>query len=177
MCQNTPTTFTLIKYNLNGIEKWRKNYSNFVVKFKVGNSGGVYICYITAVGASVRKLNRNSGATDWTRNIADADLISNVGNADFNIDANDFLYFAGTTSTIGSNYDYRLVRIKKNNTVIYNIQYSTAGFRNEIVEKIVANSSGELFLIGDYNNFIPVRTFFHMVKFNPLGVLQWATAY
>lgn len=35
LCQNSSSSFTLIKYNSVGVEKWRKNYLDFVVKFKI----------------------------------------------------------------------------------------------------------------------------------------------
>lgn len=177
LCQNSSSSFTLIKYNSIGRERWRKNYANFVVKFAIGNGSGLYISYLTSAGVSVRKLNRGSGSTDWTRNIADVNLLSNSENADMSIDINDNIYFGGTTTLSGSNYDYRIVKIKKNSTVIYNIRYSSAGARDEVVYKIVANDAGQLFVVGDYDNFIPVRTDFHVVKFSSVGAMLWATAY
>ena len=164
LCENSPSSFTLIKYNSVAKEKWRKNYSSFVVKFVIANGSGLYISYLTSAGVSVRKLNRGNGNTDWTRNIADVNLLSNSANADMSLDINDNIYFGGTTTTSGSNYDYRIVKIKKNNTVLYNIRYSTAGFRDEVVYKIVANAAGQLFIDGDYDNYIPVRTDFHVVN-------------
>ena len=178
LCQNSSSSFTLIKYKSNGVEKWRKNYSNFVVKFKIGNGSGLYISYLTSAGVTVRKLNRGNGSTDWTRNIADANLLSNSSEADMSIDINDNIYFGGTTtSTSGSNYDYRIVKIKKNSTILYNIRHSSAGFRDDVVNKIVANSAGQLFIVGDYDNFIPVRTDFHLVKFSATGLFLWATSF
>ncbi len=177
LCENSPSSFTLIKYNSVAKEKWRKNYSNFVVKFAIANGNGLYISYLTSAGVSVRKLNRGNGNTDWTRNIADVNLLSNSANADMSLDINDNIYFGGTTTTSGSNYDYRIVKIKKNNTVLYNIRYSTAGFRDEVVYKIVANAAGQLFVVGDYDNYIPVRTDFHVVKFSSVGAFLWATSY
>ena len=177
LCQNGAESFTLIKYSSNGIEKWRRNFPNLVVKIVVGHSSGVYICYFNGTGVSIRKLNRNNGTINWTRNIADPNLIANTNTSDFTLDPDDNSLFAGTSTEFGTDYDYRLVKVKRNNTLIYNIQFTNPGTRDEVANKIAANSAGELFLVGDFNNASVTRNYFYMVKFSSLGAFLWATQY
>lgn len=177
LCQNSTTSFTLIKYTVNGVEKWRRNYADFVVGFQLGNGGGLYVSWISSAGASIRKIKTGNGNTQWTRSISDNTLIGSLGSSDFTLDPNDNAYFGGSSTLGSSNYDYRLVKVSKNNTLIYNIQYSTAGSRDEELEKITANGAGELFVVGDYDNYIPTRTEYNLVKFSASGALQWHTLF
>lgn len=177
LCQNAVSSFTLIKYNKHANEKWRKNYANYVVGFEVGNSNDIYINYLTPAGATVRRLKKANGSTDWTRNIADVHVRTNSFLSDFTIDKNDNTYFGGTTETPASADDYRIVKIKKNGDIIYNHRYSTPGADDEEVFKIETNDAGQLYIVGDYDQSIPSRTNFHMVKFNSAGNFLWATVY
>lgn len=177
LCENSLTSFTLIKYNRNGIEKWRRSFNNAAVKFEIGNANAIFVSWITSAGATIRKINSGNGTTNWTRDIADAALLSQASLSDFKGDINDNVYFCGTTGTGPTSDDYRLVKIKKNGNIVYNIRFSSPGADDDELYKIAVNTSGELFVVGDYDNNIPTRTNFHMVKFNNHGVFQWATQF
>ncbi len=176
LCENSPTSYTLIRYNSNGIERWRHNYGSLVIKFKVGNPGAIYICGLTSSGVVMRRMNKNNGATVWTRSYSDASLISYSSRSDFTIDAGSNVYFCGTTGN-STDLDYRMIKLNKNGVLIYNQQYDAGSNNDEEAFKIAANAAGELFVIGDYNCYIPVRDFVHMVKFNAAGVHQWHTQF
>jgi len=172
LCQTGPSAFTVIRYNSNAKEKWRQNYAYFIVKIKVGNPAAVYTCGITNLGVTMNRLNKNTGATTWTRSYADTELSTSL--CDFTIDGNSNLYFGGTTDGGATSDDYRLVKLTKNGNLVYNIQYDGGGGDDETY-KITANNAGELYLVGDYDNDILPRTFYHLVKFNAAGVHQWHT--
>jgi len=172
LCENGPSSFTVIRYNANAKEKWRQNYAYFIVKIKVGNPAAVYTCGITAAGVTMKRLNKNTGASNWTRSYPDATLSTSL--CDFTIDGNSNLYFAGTSDGGATSDDYKLVKLTKNGNLVYNIQYDGGGGGDDETYKITANN-GELFLVGDYDNDILSRTFYHLVKFNAGGVHQWHT--
>jgi hypothetical protein len=176
LCEISPSSFTLIRYNANAVEKWRRNYSNFALKFKVGDPGAVYICGLTAAGVVMRRMNKISGATIWTRSYPDASLLGNSSNSDFTIDVNSNLYFSGTSDG-SADYDYKMVKLTKNGGVVYNIQYNTGAGKDEETFKIAANDAGELYILGDFDCEIPVRDYVSMVKFNAAGAYQWHTQF
>jgi len=177
LCENGPSSFTLIKYNKDAEERWRRNFTNYVVGFEIGNISGVFVSYITPAGMTLKRLHTGDGSTNWTRNINDAELSSNKSLSDFTIDSNDNSYFAGTTGTGPSGDDYRIVKISRNNALLYNRRYTTPGANDEEVYKMEVSNSGNLYIVGDYDNDIPVRTYFHMVKFNSNGNFLWATLF
>lgn len=177
LCENGPSSFTLIKYDKDAEEKWRRNFANYVVGFEIGNISGVFVNYITSTGMSVKRLHTSDGSTNWTRSINDAVLSSNKSLSDYTIDNDDNSYFAGTTGTGPSSDDYRIVKINRNGTVIYNRRYTTPGANDEEVFKIEVSNSGNLYIVGDYDNDILSRTYFHMVKFNSSGNFLWATLF
>ena len=176
LCQNAASSFTLIKYDHQAQEKWRNNYANYVVGFEIGDKG-IYVNYLTPAGATIRQLKKNNGSTHWTTSIADPIVNTNTFLSDFTIDENDNTYFGGTTESGITADDYRLLKVNKNGSIIYNIQYSSPGSDDDEVFKIKANNAGELFVVGDYDNSILSRTYLHMVKFNAAGTFQWATFY
>jgi hypothetical protein len=174
LCENAPASFTLIRYNSNAIEKWRRNYANLVIKFKVGNPAAVYVCGQTDAGVVMQRLNKNTGSTTWMHSFADANL--STGLNDFTIDASSNLYYCGTTtSTEFGDDDYKMIKLNKNGVVIYNIQYDAGSDADEETYNIAANDAGELFIVGDYDNDILARTYYHLVKFNAAGAHQWHT--
>ncbi len=178
LCENSPSSFTLIRYNANAVEKWRRNYSNLILKFKVGSTGGIFICGLNSSGVVMRRINKFSGVTVWTRAYADASLLVNSNRCDFTIDVNSNLYFSGT-SDLGSptSYDYRMVKLTRNGVLVYNLLHNGGDNEDEEIFKIAANNAGELFIIGDYDGYIPTRDFIHMVKFNAAGVHLWHTLF
>lgn len=178
LCQISSSSFTLIRYNANAVEKWRKNYSNFFLKFKVGDPNALYLCGLTATGVVMRRLNKNSGASSWTRSYADATLLPNSYHSDFTIDVNSNLYFSGTSSNgTVDDYDYKMVKLTKNGVLVYNIQFDAGSTEDEETFKIAVNNAGELFIAGDYDCYIPVRDFVTMSKFSATGAHLWSTFY
>jgi hypothetical protein len=177
LCQVSASSFTLIRYNSNAVEKWRKNYLNYVVKFKVGDPAAVYICGITSAGAVMRRINKNTGASVWTRSYADVTLLPNSYHSDFTIDVSSNIYFGGTCAGTVDDYDYRLIKLTKNGTLVYNIQHDAGSTEDEEVFKIAANDSGQLFIVGDYDCYIPVRDFVTISKFNQFGLHLWHTQF
>lgn len=170
LCENSPTSYTIIKYRPNGVEAWRRNYANYLVGMQLGNTGGLYLSYTTTSAIIVRKLNRTNASTVWTRTYADANVYSN-SSSDIAVDANDFVYVGATTGT--SSGDYHLIKIRKNGNLIYNSIIDDGD--DEELDKIAVNSAGELFVVGDWDNDIPTRTSWHVVKFSTTGGLLWAT--
>jgi|GEM_PF-6687917 len=178
LCQISLTSYTLIRYNVNAIEKWRKTFSGSVMKFKVGGPAAVFISGLTSTSEVIRRLNKNTGVTVWTRTYADASLILSASRSDFTIDANSNVYFCGTSDMGGpDDYDYRMIKLNKNGVLIYNLLHDGGSGEDEEAFKIAANNLGELYVVGDYDCNIPVRDFVSMVKFNAAGVHQWHTQF
>ena len=174
LCEISPSSFTLIRYNVNAKEKWRRNFSDNSMKFKVGNPAAVFTCGLNSSGVAMERLNKNTGVTVWSHSYADGSLLTNAYHSDFTIDPNSNVYFCGTTS-MPTNYDYKMIKLNKNGGLIYNIQYDAGSSEDEETFKIAANSAGELYVLGDYNCYIPVRDFVSMVKFSSTGVHLWNT--
>jgi hypothetical protein len=110
----------------------------------------------------------------WTHSYANTSLLANSYYSDFTIDINSNIYFSGTCDG-SADYDYKMVKLTKNGVLVYNVQYNTGAGKDEVTFKIAASNAGELFILGDFDNYIPVRDFVSVVKFNAAGAFQWGT--
>ena len=139
---------------------------------EVGSSSNVHIVGRTASysKAFVSQLN-NSGVIQWERNIGSSN--SQYYNA-VATDSSGNVYTAGKTNDAGQGgYDWLIAKYNSSGTEQWQLTFGTNSIHGEEANGIDVDSSGNIYVSGQYIISGTAQSGWAVTKFNSSGFLQW----
>jgi len=166
----------LVKYNSAGVQQWNRTWGgsdeDSARQVAVDSLNNVYIAgYTNSFGAGDYDMALvkydSAGVQQWNRTWGGIDVDYGYGVA---VDAVDFVYLTGQTSSFGSgDSDMTLVRYTSNGALQWNYTWGGAGMDSSFA--VVTDSSYNVYITGwsySYGLFGGM-----LVKFNNLGQQLW----
>ncbi|MCB0727459.1 MAG: SBBP repeat-containing protein [Ignavibacteriae bacterium] len=160
-----------IKYDRNGIEKWRVSYDSTTgFEIEVDDSGNVYIGGNTYRDGNFLLLIKydSSGVQKWVKQIPGAirDLVK---------DDSGHIYVAGSVVN-GQGYDYLTIKFNSNGDSLWTRRYDAAFHSSDDAASIAVDKNNNVYVTGSSDRSL----FYHQfatIKYSPLGTQQWVINY
>ena len=111
----------------------------------------------------VRKYNGSGDSTDQATSIA--------------VDGSDNVYVTGSSTGLGTSYDYATIKYNSAGTQIWVARYNGPGNGNDFAYSIVVDNSGNVYVTGGSLGNVTSYLEYATVKYNSAGVQLWVGRY
>jgi hypothetical protein len=169
VCVNASITgYTIIKYNVNAKELWRKNFLERPVGLEIDALGKVYTAGQAPGGFYARSYRNSDGFVLWARSETDG-----IYAAAFDIDNSGNVYVGGNNRINDS--EIRIVKFGISSTTpIWATNFQDADGFYDDVSVLAVDNAANVFIGGGVNAGTLIGEL-AVAKFNSSGVFQWET--
>ena len=169
MICKSASTYTLIRYDVNAIETFRKTLTDRPIGMGLESTIRIYVGYDALLGFKAECYLSGNGSTVWSR--IDHDGMSAKG---FALDWNNNVYIGGQRASTQIYPDRRVTKFNgANPTYVWAVDHSN-GPGTDDVSVLNVDAAGNVYCegVGDMFNSSDNR---YLTKFNNFGVVQWTS--
>ncbi|MBL0105348.1 MAG: T9SS type A sorting domain-containing protein [Bacteroidetes bacterium] len=167
LCKNG-TIYTLIRYDVNNIETFRKTLTDRPIGMDIEGSIRIYVGYNAVAGFKAECYLSSNGTTQWTRT---DNMGMNAGA--FTLDRNNNVYIGGQKRTTSVNPDRRVTKFNvASATYVWAVDHSN-GPGEDGIDLMNVDAAGNVYCDG-VGNMFSLSDHRYLTKFNVNGVVQWS---
>lgn len=184
--------YVTVKYNSAGVQQWAASYNgpggdfDAAYSIAVDGAGNVYVTGESGGGSggsgfpyqdyATIKYN-SAGVLQWAARYNGTAVAADDKANQLKIDASGNVYVTGKSSGLGTSYDYLTIKYNTGGTLMWTARYNGTGNGSDEATSLDVDRTGNVYVTGISYSGSSNGNDIVTVKYNTLGVQQWAIGY